>query len=145
MKGLCFIVGAVLVASVGFAADLSAVAGHYHYEQYVVSLPNGRHIGLQEMGATDAYLDIASNGTITLRMNMGTGRTVTETANVSKLEFAHGKGFWIAQWPDMSYSVRADITLVGGVLTSDTRFEDRSDPDRFGSVEHAVLEKVGGP
>ena len=145
MKAPCFIVGSVLVASVGFATDLSALAGHYHYQQYLVSLPNGRHIGLQEMGATDAYLDIAGNGTITLRMNMNTGRTVTETANVSKLEFAHGKGYWIAQWPDMNYPVRAEFTLVGGVLTSDTRFEDRSDSERFGSVEHAVLEKVGRP
>lgn len=49
------------------------------------------------MGATDAFLDIADNGTITVRMYMSTGRAVTETANVSRLEFAHGKGYWIAR------------------------------------------------
>jgi hypothetical protein len=50
----------------------------------------------------------------------------------------------MAQWPDMKSPVKAQINLVSGVLTSDTRFEDRSDPERFGSVEHAVLRGEAG-
>lgn len=34
--------------------------------------------------------------------------------------------------------------FAAGSLTSDTRFEDRSDSERFGSIEHAVLQKMGG-
>jgi hypothetical protein len=40
--------------------------------------------------------------------------------------------------------MRAQIVFAAGSLTSDTRFEDRSDSERFGSIEHAVLQKMGG-
>jgi len=53
-------------------------------------------------------------------------------------------GYWVAQWPDMKGPVRANVTLVGEVLTSDSRFDDRSDPLRYGSTEHAVLKRVSG-
>ena len=44
----------------------------------------------------------------------------------------------------MSKPVKTQITLVAGTLTSDTRFDDPSDAERYGSVEHAVLDKVDG-
>jgi hypothetical protein len=130
----------------GFASagELAAVAGHYRYEQYTVTLPNGRVLALRDLGATDAFLDISDTGTITLRMIMKAGNTVTETARVLEAQFAQGKGYWIAQWPDMRKPVKAQITISGNGLTSDTSFDDQSDTQRYGSVEHAVLRKTNG-
>jgi len=123
------------------AADLSQVAGHYRYDGYSVKLPNGRQLSLNDLGATEAFLDISESGTIVLRMRMRTGKTVTQTAHVIEAHFSGPNGFWIAQWPDMAYPVRAEIRLAAGTLISDTRFTDRSDTARFGSVEHAVLRR----
>jgi len=136
---------AAAVAMTAVAADSSAIDGHYHYDQYVVTLPNGRTLGLKDLGATDATLDITASGTITLHMTMSSGKLVAQSAKIVSLQFSQGKGYWIAQWPDMSYPVRAEISIAGGVLTTDTRFEERSDPERFGSTEHAVLKKVSSP
>jgi len=133
-----------LFFEIAAAGDLSAVIGHYRYEEYTVKLPNGRLLGLNDLGATDAFLDISDNGTITLRMIMKTGNTVTQTAKVVEAHFMQGKGYWIAQWPDMTKPVKAQITISAGTLTSDTTFDDRSDVERFGSVEHAVLRRVNG-
>jgi hypothetical protein len=124
------------------AADLSAVAGHYRYEEYSVTLPNGRTLQLSDLGVTEGFLDISDAGSITLRMTMRASNTVVQTAKVVEAHIAQGKGYWIAQWPDMKTPVKAQITLVAGVLTTDTRFEDRADPERLGSVEHAVLRKM---
>jgi hypothetical protein len=120
------------------------VAGHYRYEKYTVTLPNGRVLGLNDLGATDAFLDISEKGSITLRMTMKAGNTVTETAKVVDAHFTQEKGYWIAQWPDMTKPVKAQITISGSTLTSDTTFDDRSDAERYGSVEHAVLRKAKG-
>ena len=106
----------LLLSSVATTAELSAVSGHYHYEQYAVTLPNGRVLALKDLGATDAFLDISEMGTITLRMTMSAGNTVTETAKVIEAHFAQGKGFWIAQWPDMSYPVTAQLTISSNTL-----------------------------
>jgi hypothetical protein len=135
---------ASLYSAVSTAGELSALAGHYRYEQYNVTLPNGRVLALKDLGATDAFLDISDTGSITLRMTMRAGNTVTETAKVIEAHFAQGRGYWIAQWPDMSKPVRAQIKISGNTLTSDTSFDDRSDIQRYGSVEHAVLRKATG-
>ena len=125
------------------AADLSQVAGHYRYDTYSVKLPNGRELGLNDLGATEAFLDISESGTITLRMRMRAGKTVTQKAHVIQAQFSGPTGYWIAQWPDMAYPVRAEIKLArSGTLISDTHFTDRSDTARFGSVEHAVLRRA---
>ena len=139
----------VLIASVGLilsgvasAADLSAVAGHYRYEQYAVTLPDRRVLHLKDLGASEAFLDVSDAG-ITLLMTMVAGNTVTQSAKVMEAHFDKGAGYWIAQWPDMKGPVRAIITLVGDTLTSDTHFDNSADP-QFGSTEHAVLKRVGG-
>jgi hypothetical protein len=75
---------------------------------------------------------------------MRTGKRVTETAKVIEAYICQGKGYWVAQWPDMKTPVRAQITISGSMLTSDTRFDDRSDVKRYGSVEHAVPRKLNG-
>jgi hypothetical protein len=43
------------------AADLSAVAGHYRYEQYDVTLPDGRVLHLKDIGASEAFLFLTSD------------------------------------------------------------------------------------
>jgi hypothetical protein len=134
-----------LLACGGVAAgDISPVVGHYRYQDYAATLADGRVIKLQDMGATDAFLDISEDGMITLRMTMTTGNPVVQSAQVLEAHFVGGKGYWVAKWPDMRYPVRANVTLVGELLTSDSRFDDKSDPLRYGSTEHAVLRKVSG-
>jgi hypothetical protein len=130
----------LIMSGAASAADLSSVAGHYRYEQYVVTLPNGRVLQLKDLGASEAFLDI-SETEITLRMTMTHGNTVTQSAKVLAAHFNKGAGYWKAQWPDMKGPVRANITLVGDVLTSDTRFDNQADP-QYGSSEHAVLKRV---
>jgi len=70
------------------------------------------------------------------------GNAVTETAKVIQAQFAGPTGYWIAQWPDMTYPVRAELRLEQGALISETRFNEPSDPARYGSVEHAVLSRI---
>jgi hypothetical protein len=94
------------------AADLSAVAGHYRYEEYSVTLPNGRTLQLSDLGVTEGFLDISDAGSITLRMTMRASNTVVQTAKVVEAHIAQGKGYC------------------------------RADPERLGSVEHAVLRKM---
>jgi hypothetical protein len=132
----------LLACGVVAAGDISPVVGHYRYQDYAATLADGRVIKLQDMGATDAFLDISEDGTITLRMTMTTGNPVVQSANVLEAHFVGGKGYWVAKWPDMTYPVRANVTLVGELLTSDSRFDDKSDPLRYGSAEHAVLKRV---
>lgn len=135
---------ALLISGLAMAGDISSVAGHYRYEDYAATLADGRVIKLQDMGATDAFLDISEDGVITLRMTMTTGNPVVQSAKVLEAHFVSGKGYWVAKWPDMTYPVRANVTLVGELLTCDSRFDDKSDPLRYGSTEHAVLRKVSG-
>jgi hypothetical protein len=134
----------LLGCGVTAAGDISPVVGHYRYQDYTATLADGRVMKLQDMGATDAFLDISEDGVITLRMTMTTGNPVVQTAKVLEAHFISGKGYWVAKWPDMTYPVRADVTLVGELLTSDSRFDDKSDPMRYRSTEHAVLRKVSG-
>ena len=137
-----FVFFSLLLPMAAMAGNLSPVAGHYRYEQYSVTLPSQRVLNLNDLGATDAFLDISDNGTITLRMTMKTGNMVTETAKVLEAHFSGAKGYWIAQWPDMANPVRAQLVFDKGVLMSTTHFEDKSDAQRFGSTEHAVLRKL---
>jgi uncharacterized protein YjeT (DUF2065 family) len=46
-------------------------------------------------------------------------------------------------WPALQPMVKANITVAGDVLTSDTQFDNRADP-QFGSSEHAVLKRIAG-
>jgi hypothetical protein len=142
MKIYCIGLIAILVSGIAIAGDISPVVGHYRYQEYAATLADGRVIKLQDMGATDAFLDISEDGVITLRMTMATGNPIVQSANVLEAHFVGGKGYWVAKWPDMTYPVRANVTLVGELLTSDSRFDDKSDPLRYGSAEHAVLKRV---
>jgi hypothetical protein len=142
MKIVLMALVGMILSGAAIAADLSAVAGHYRYEQYAVTLGDGRVLHLKDLGASEAFLDI-SNTEITLQMTLNRGDTVTQSAKVLEAHFDKGSGYWVAKWPDMKGAVRANITLVGDVLTSDTRFDNQADP-QYGSSEHAVLKRVGG-
>jgi hypothetical protein len=83
----------LIVSGAARAADLSAVAGHYRYEQYVVTLPDGRVLHLKDLGASEAFLDVSDAG-ITLRMTMTAGNTVTQSARVLEAHFEKGAGYW---------------------------------------------------
>ena len=132
----------VLAFAVASAADADRISGHYRYSGYQVTLPNGRVIGLKEMGATEASLDISvPTRTITLHMTMGTGRVVDESARIVEWAVGPAGGYWIAQWPDMKYPVKAVISVAGTRLTSETRFDHADDMDRFGTIERAVLDR----
>jgi hypothetical protein len=132
----------LLACAAAWPGDISPVVGHYRYQEYAATLADGRVIKLQDMGATDAFLDISEDGVIMLRMTMSAGNPIVQSAKVLEAHFVEGKGYWVAKWPDMSYPVRANVTLLGDLLTSDSRFDDKSDPLRYGSTEHAVLERV---
>lgn len=143
MKKYLVAVMACVISGVAAAGDLSAVAGHYRYEQYAVTPADGRVLHLKDLGASEAFLDVSEAG-ITLRMTMLGGNTVTQSAKVLEAHFDKGAGYWMVQWPDMKGPVRANITLVGDVLTSDTRFDNRADAQQYASSEHAMLKRVGG-
>jgi hypothetical protein len=49
----------LLACGVVAAGDISPVVGHYRYQDYAATLADGRVIKLQDMGATDAFLDIS--------------------------------------------------------------------------------------
>jgi hypothetical protein len=142
MKIYCVGLIAMLAGGLATAGDISPVVGHYRYQDYAATLADGRVIKLQDMGATDAFLDISEDGVITLRMTMAAGNPIVQSAKVLEAHFISGKGYWVAKWPDMTGPVRAEVTLVGEVLTSDSRFDDKSDTLRYGSTEHAVLKRV---
>jgi hypothetical protein len=133
---------ALFISGLATAGDISPVVGHYRYKDYAATLADGRVMKLQDLGATDAFLDISEDGTITLRMTMATGGPIVQSAKVLEAHFVSGKGYWVAKWPDMTYPVRAEVTLVAELLTSDSRFDDKSDPLRYGTTEHAVLRRI---
>jgi hypothetical protein len=118
----------LLACAATAAGDISEVVGHYRYQDYAATLADGRVIKLQDMGATDAFLDISEDAVITLRMTMTTGNPIVQSAKVLEAHFVSGKGYWVAKWPDMTYPVRANVTLVGELLTSDSRRMARPEP-----------------
>jgi hypothetical protein len=142
MKRILIAFVGLALSSLTSASDLSSVMGHYRYEQYAVTLPNGRVLQLKDLGASEAFLDV-SRTTITLRMTLTRGDTVTQSAKILEARFDKGVGYWKAQWPDMKGPVRANIELAGDILTSDTKFDNQADP-QYGSTEHAVLKRVSG-
>jgi hypothetical protein len=131
----------VIQAAPVLAGDLSGIAGHYNYAGYTVTLADGRQLGLGDLGATRAALDI-DKSSIELIMLMANGKVMRERARVLSAEIGASSGHWIAQWPEMSYPVRADFTYTRDTVDYTTRFQDPSDPQRYGSAEHAHLERT---
>lgn len=139
MKHLAIAILGFAFSSVGASSELSPIVGHYRYEQYAVTLANGRILQLKDLGATEAFLDI-SETQLTLHMTLSRGDMV-QSAKILEAHLDKGSGYWKAQWPDMKSPVRANISLAGDVLTSDTKFDNPADP-QYGSTEHAVLKRI---
>lgn len=123
-------------------APLQQLAGQYNYEYYRLIMLSGRMLGLKELGATSATLDIDAQGTLTLRMKMTNGKTITQIARILEVKLDGNNGYWIAQWPDMSYPVDTNISFEGNKLINRTQFENTADTPRFGSVEEALLRRI---
>jgi hypothetical protein len=134
--------GVFLVPTMVGAGELSSVAGLYTYQQYSVSTPVGRTLQFKDLGAKSATLDISDAGTVTLRMVMVAGPEVVQTAKVVGAKVSPGGGYWLAQWPDMTYPVRAEFTVTGGRLSYEIRFDNRADAQRFGMTERATLVQI---
>jgi hypothetical protein len=132
------------VPTLASAGELSAIVGRYLYSDYAVTLPNGRVLHLRDINATSASLDVTAADTVTLRMTMGSGEVVVQTAQILEAHLMNGIGFWRAKWPDMNYAVRTDFTVKGDTLTTVTKFDNPFDERRYGSVERATLNKVAG-
>jgi hypothetical protein len=96
----------------------------------------------KDLGAKSATLDISDAGTVTLRMVMVAGPEVVQTAKVVGAKVSPGGGYWLAQWPDMTYPVRAEFTVTGGRLSYEIRFDNRADAQRFGMTERATLVQI---
>src|ERR1700685_1863754 len=92
MKIRLLSLAALLISGLATAGDISPVVGHYRYKDYAATLADGRVIKLQDMGATDAFLDISEDGVITLRMTMAAGNSVVQSAKVLEGHFDAGKG-----------------------------------------------------
>ena len=123
--------------------SLSAVVGQYNYESYRVIMLSGEVLGLKELGYTAATLDIDAQGTLTRRMTGTNGKVDIQTAKIVEVKLGSNSGYWIAQWPGIRYPVQADISFNASRLISRMQFEDMGDTARFGSVEQAMLRRVG--
>ena len=130
-----------LLASASLADGLEQIAGHYRYTDYSVLLPSGQKLTLADLGAQSATLDIAVEGTITLTMVMHDRQIVTQSARVISSSYDGRQGYWLAQWPEMNYAVRAEFVVTGRELRSRTRFDNPLDAQRFRSIETAVLRR----
>jgi hypothetical protein len=133
----------VLLAITGscWADGLASIAGRYAYTEYRVTLANGRVLGLADIGADKATIDVTGKGSVILRMHMRNGRDVLSEGKILDASISGRRGFCVVKWPDMSYAVRAELLVHGDELRSETRFDDRSDSARYGSVESAVLQR----
>ncbi len=131
----------VMLAAPVMAGDLSAISGRYSYARYSLTLADGRQLGLQDLGATRGVLDI-DKSTIELIMVMADGKVIRARARVLSAEVGANSGHWIAQWPDMSYPVRADFSYSKDAVDYTTKFQEPSDPQRYGSEERAHLERA---
>ncbi len=132
----------LLISTLASAGDIDKIVGKYQYDQYRLWFRDGRVLSLANLGARSATLEIKSDDTLTLNMQMSDGKTIVETATIKQLKIKGNRGYMLAQWPNMNYPVKKNFTLGKNSIRYTIRFEDKSDTARFGSVEEAVLEKV---
>ena len=140
-QALLLLIALLGVSTPGWADGLASIAGRYAYTEYRITLANGRVLHLADLGADKATIDITGKGNIILRMHMRDGRAVVSEGKVLDASISSRRGYCVVKWPEMTYSVRAELLVHGDELRSETRFDDRSDAPRYGSVESAVLER----
>jgi len=131
----------LLLSTISYADDLSKIAGKYNYEQYRLTL-GGKVLSMKDIGAKSITIEFNKDATIFMEMNMLDGKTINTTALIKQIKINGNKGYWIAQWPDMDYTVRKDFSFHDDIFEYQIKFENKKDPMRYGTVEHAVLRKI---
>jgi hypothetical protein len=120
---------------------IDKIAGEYDYEQYYLWFRDGRVLGLAELGAKKASLDINNDKTLTLYLHMVDGEIKVVNGVIYYVEIKGKKGFWNAKWPDMDYNIRVDFSFNDEMITTKTKFENPKDKARYRTIEEAVLKK----
>jgi hypothetical protein len=132
----------LLLSTVAYTDDLSQIAGKYNYEQYQLVLGSGKVLSMTDIGAKSITVEFNKDSTLFMKMNMLDGKVIEATALIKEININGNKGYWIAQWPDMDYTVRKDFSFHDDIFEYEIKFENKQDPMRYGTVEHAVLRKT---
>jgi hypothetical protein len=123
----------------------NGISGTYVYDTYVFTSPDGQSSGLEALGAKGASLEIINGNAIRMTMHMRDGSDHVSNARILELHLDQGGGYWIAQWPEMTYPVRKDFRMDGGTFSYVIRFDDPTDVYRYGGMEQGVLRRVSAP
>jgi hypothetical protein len=125
-----------------FASDIEKIAGRYKYESYTIELPNGYKVGLEALGARSVEIEFRKDYSIVMFMAMLDGKVVESKATIKEIKIDNGKGYWLAQWPEMDYPVKKEFQFSGDTFEYYIKFENQHDTLRYGSVERAILKKI---
>lgn len=120
---------------------IDKIAGEYDYEQYYLWFRDGRVLGLGELGAKKASLEINNDKTLTLYLHMVDGEIKVVSGEIYHVEIKGKKGFWNAKWPEMDYNIRVDFSFNDEMITTKTKFENPKDKARYRTIEEAILKK----
>lgn len=124
------------------AGDLDKITGKYNYEQYRLTMANGKTLSMSDIGAKSMTIEVKKDSTIAMKMFMIDGRTIASDALIKEIRINGNKGYWIAQWPEMNYPVKKLFSINGSQIEYDIKFENAQDLSRYGMHEHAVLRKT---
>ncbi|MFZ6709611.1 hypothetical protein [Undibacterium sp. TC9W] len=124
------------------AGDLDKITGKYNYEQYRLTMANGKTLSMSDIGAKSITIEVKKDSTIAMKMFMIDGRTIASDALIKEIKINGNKGYWIAQWPEMNYPVKKLFSINGSQIEYDIKFENAQDLSRYGMHEHAVLRKT---
>ncbi|MFZ6643139.1 hypothetical protein ACO0LL_25695 [Undibacterium sp. TC4M20W] len=124
------------------AGDLDKITGKYNYEQYRLTMANGKTLSMSDIGAKSMSIEVKKDSTISMKMFMIDGKIIASDALIKEIKIDGNKGYWIAQWPEMNYPVKKLFSINGSQIEYDIKFENAQDLSRYGMHEHAVLRKT---
>ncbi|MFZ6681865.1 hypothetical protein [Undibacterium sp. Tian12W] len=124
------------------AGDLDKITGKYNYEQYRLTMANGKTLSMSDIGAKSMSIEVKKDSTISMKMFMIDGKIIASDALIKEIKIDGNKGYWIAQWPEMNYPVKKLFSINGSQIEYDIKFENAQDLLRYGMHEHAVLRKT---
>ena len=131
-----------LVSTCVLASDMALISGKYRYEKYALTMPNGNVMSMNNIGAKSINMVFNLDDTVIMELKTLDGKIIKETATIKEIKIKGNKGYWIAKWPDINYSVRKDFTFHDDVFEYEIKFTDKSDTTRYGAVERATLRKM---
>lgn len=126
------------------ATGIDQIAGKYEYSNYSFTIPNGETKGFESLNARGATLEIRTDKTISLTMQMIDGSRRVEQARIVKLEIIGKRGYWLAKWPDVPGLVRKDFTIDDGKISYEIIFSKDNGQVLNGVREKGVLTKTSG-